>query len=257
MESWMAGLARGTQAAASKYGDIKDEQRKFNSDQTKLAAADMRKRNFAKFDYAEKDSYAPSGQVQDDRELNKREAALTPPEGTTRQSKAEYDAQIKAEAAGKVEDKRIAVRDEKRVYQEGLQAEKDKKAGIKAEKKATTAEVKADKGNFRKDFNKRVEGVAAGTDPDVAELEARIRTLSDYPYEHIQSIPANAQASFMMKRIDKVTADAAAGKMDEKQAIEWLNSQLPKAQAEVAVKKLEQDEVFGKGLWDRVSGFFN
>ena len=63
MNSFIAGAMAGTAGAANKYGEMQQEQRKYDQEQIRANAADLRKRNFAAYDYELRDSYSGSGMV--------------------------------------------------------------------------------------------------------------------------------------------------------------------------------------------------
>lgn len=182
MKSWVAGALRGTQAAAGKYGQIQDEQRKFKNDQTKAAADDMRKRRFTEFNYELKDSYTSSGTIEEGRELTKKEAAIPALEGKKRMSKIEFEAQKKVEAEETALEKTIAAEErgverqtEGEIRRKELAKEGEKE---KATKKAS-AEKKKEDTAYLKEVDKNVRRAAKEIDTGDRVVDNILATMEE------------------------------------------------------------------------------
>ena len=151
MNSFLVGALAGTAGTMGRYEQQQQEQQEYNRSQQLLASEDLRKRNFKRFEYEQKDLYGPSGMVDESgRELSKKEqqesggSAMTP--------KHEWTRKQKELEAGQKEAKRVEILEEKRGYQEG-----------KAEEKTAAAQTVTD-AKYVKDTMKEVRQDIADAD---------------------------------------------------------------------------------------------
>lgn len=152
MNSALAGILSGVAGGANKYGQLKDEQRQFTLSQKAADQAQMRKENFAKFQYSLQDS----GMVTKEGRRVSNSQADAAAEGAL-ESSANQQARIKEEARVKAlqeaEAKRVSELNEKRKYQEGLTTEADAKKAVLLEAKLKR-EAEAAKKKETKDAEK-------------------------------------------------------------------------------------------------------
>jgi hypothetical protein len=138
MNSALAGLLTGIQGGASKYGDIKGEQRKYELDEKKADQAAQRQASYKKYNYLNYDrsgvfnkqgieqtnqqvldynnSGALRGSAQNTAEVTEKARIAAEDIATTKSELAKEEARKQAEI----------VRDEKRDYTEGKVAERQK-----------------------------------------------------------------------------------------------------------------------------------
>lgn len=220
MNSALAGILTGVQGGANEYSDIKQEQRTYELDEKEADQAQMRRDNFAKYNYM---NYTKSGMVDKDtgRRLSPGELEGLGDEGLSAlESQSDREVRIKEETrvategrattkaeAAKEEARKqaVVVRDEKREYDKGIAATKAKAA----EKKLTKTEASKLKTKFTSSLNTALRDTDTRTEKTSAILNHVHDVYGDEPT--IKNLPQVKKARFIENQAMKVAEMQAEG----------------------------------------------